>query len=57
MLTILIALSLAIWPFTEHRNQSRDWYARRLQHIQSERARSLHWQTRQRLASHARLFR
>lgn len=38
MLTILIALLLAIWPFSNPlRNQSRDWYARRLQHSKQQR--------------------
>ena len=56
MLALLLAL--LIWPFTSaNHNNSRNWYASRYQHIQSERAHRLHRQTRQRLASHARLLR
>ena len=33
---LALILALAIWPFTEHRNQSRDWYARRLQHSKQQ---------------------
>ena len=55
---LALILALAIWPFTSaNHNNSRNWYACRYQHIQTERARSLHRQTRHRLASHARLFR
>ena len=55
MLAILLAF--AIWPVSGHHNNSRNWYASRYQHIQTERAHRLHRQTRHRLASNARLFR
>ena len=56
MLALLLAL--LIWPFSSaNHNQTRNWYASRYQHIQTERAARQHRQTRHRLAERARLFR